>query len=84
MSYEVPQHIAPNKIFIVNFSELEGRLEPEFYRPSIASLEKRIRYLSSHKLKDFALSMAGGIILMLKMEYHFLESKIFKQMENFH
>lgn len=60
MTYEVPQNIAPNKVFIVNFSELEGRLEPEFYRPSIASLEKNIRSLSSHKLKDYALSIAGG------------------------
>lgn len=60
MPYEVPQHIAPNKVFIVNFSELEGRLEPEFYRPSIASLEKHICSLSSHKLRDYALSIAGG------------------------
>lgn len=55
-----PQNIDPNKVFIVNFSELEGRLEPEFYKPSIASLEKRIRSLSSHRLKDYALSIAGG------------------------
>jgi len=60
MSYKVPQHIDPNKVFIVNFSELEGRLEPDFYRPSIASLEKNIRSLSSHKLRDYALSIAGG------------------------
>ena len=60
MPYEVPQHIATNKVFIVNFSELEGRLEPEFYRPSIASLENHIRSLSSHKLRDYALSIAGG------------------------
>jgi hypothetical protein len=60
MSYQVPQNIDPNKIFLVNRSEIEGRLEPEFYRPSIASLEKRIRSLSSHRLKDYALSIAGG------------------------
>lgn len=29
MPYCVPQHIDPNKIFLVNFSELEGRLDPE-------------------------------------------------------
>ena len=60
MSYQVPQNIDPNKTFLVNRSEIEGRLEPEFYRPSIASLEKRIRTLSSHRLKDYALSIAGG------------------------
>ena len=60
MSYQVPQNISKDKIFIINRSEIEGRLEPEFYRPSITSLEKRIRSMSSHKLRDYALSIAGG------------------------
>ena len=58
--YKVPQHIDKNKIFIVQRSEIEGRLEPEFYRPSIADLEKIIRGKSSHKLRDYALSVSGG------------------------
>ena len=58
--YNVPQHIDINKIFIVQRSEIEGRLEPEFYRPSIADLEKIIRGKSSHKLRDYALSVSGG------------------------
>ncbi len=60
MSYQVPQHIDKNKVFIVSRSEIEGRLEPEFYRPSLASLEKQIRRQSSHKLRDYALYLAGG------------------------
>lgn len=60
MSYQVPQHIDKNKIFIVNRSEIEGRLEPEFYKPSIACLETKIRSLSSKKLRHYALSFAGG------------------------
>lgn len=60
MSYQVPQHIDQNKVFIVSRSEIEGRLEPEFYRPSLAALEKQIRRQSSHKLRDYALYMAGG------------------------
>lgn len=61
MSYQVPQHIDKNKIFIVKRSEIEGRLEPEFYKPSIACLEAKIRSLSSKKLRDYALSFAGGV-----------------------
>ena len=34
MSYQVPQHIDPNKVFIVNHSELEGRFDSDFYNPS--------------------------------------------------
>lgn len=60
MSYQVPQHIDKDKIFIVNRSEIEGRLEPEFYRPSIATLEKHIRSLATGRLRDYALYMAGG------------------------
>ena len=60
MSYQVPQHINSDKIFIVNRSEIEGRVEPEFYRPSLSSLEKRIRSLATHKLRDYAISFAGG------------------------
>lgn len=58
--YSVPQHIDNNKIFIVKRSEIEGRLESEFYKPSIADLEKIIREKSSHKLRDYALSISGG------------------------
>ena len=58
--YIVPQHLDNNRIFIVQRSEIEGRLEPEFYKPSISDLEKTIREKSSHKLRDYALSVSGG------------------------
>jgi len=60
MTYQVPHHINKEKIFIINRSEIEGRLEPEFYRPSIATLEKRIRSLATHRLRDYAIYIAGG------------------------
>lgn len=60
MNYQVPQHIDNNKIFIIQRSEIEGRLEAEFYKPSIANLEKTIRKKSSHKLCDYAHSISGG------------------------
>lgn len=58
--YKVPQNIDRNKVFIVQRSEIEGRLEPEFYKPFIADLEKTIREKSSHRLRDYALSISGG------------------------
>lgn len=60
MIYQVPQHINKDKIFIVKKSEIEGRLEPNFYRPSIATLEKKIRSLSSKRLRSYAQSFTGG------------------------
>ena len=60
MAYQVPHNIEHNKVFLVNFSELDGRLEPEYYKPSLYSLEKRIRSLSSKKLRDYVITIAGG------------------------
>ena len=60
MTYQVPQHISKDKIFIVKKSEIEGRLEPNFYKPSIATLERKIRSLSSKRLREYAQSLAGG------------------------
>lgn len=58
--YQVPQYISQDKIFIVKKSDIEGRLEPDFYKPSIASLEKKICSLSTKRLRSFAQSFAGG------------------------
>ena len=58
--YQVPQHISKDKIFIVKKSEIEGRLEPDFYKPSIATLEKKLHSLSTKKLRSYAQSFAGG------------------------
>lgn len=60
MMYKVPEHIDKNKIFIVKRSEIEERLEPEFYKPTIAEIEQNIREKSTKKLRDFALYIAGG------------------------
>lgn len=60
MTYTVPQHIDHDKIFIVKRSEIEGRLEPAFYKPSIACLENKIRQLSKKKIRHYALSFSGG------------------------
>lgn len=48
------------KTFLINRSDIEGRLEPEFYKPSIAEIEQNIRDKSTKKLRDFALYIAGG------------------------
>lgn len=60
MIYSVPRHIDKDKIFIVNRSEIEGRLEPNYYRPSISSLEKKVRSLATKSLRDYAYSISGG------------------------
>lgn len=58
--FQVSQHINKDKVFIVNRSEIEGRLEPNYYRPSISLLEKKVRSLATKRLRNYAFSIAGG------------------------
>ncbi len=57
MPYSVPKNIDPNKIFLVNFSELEGRLDPIYYASNFLH-----RFTQSHsvKLKDVCVSFSSG------------------------
>lgn len=49
-----------NKIFFVNKSEIEGRLDSEYYRPDISEIEAIIRQKSTKNLAHFAYFMASG------------------------
>ncbi len=60
MEYQISHNIDKEKIFLINRSEIEGRLEPNYYRPSISTLENKIRSLSKHRLRDYAISISGG------------------------
>ena len=50
----------PDRIFFINRSDLDGSLDANYYKPSISTLEKLIRCRSTHSLKDYAKSIAGG------------------------
>jgi hypothetical protein len=41
--YNLSGNIDPNKVFLINRSELEGRFEVQYYLPEINLLEKTIR-----------------------------------------
>ena len=58
MSYQVPQHIDSNKIFIVNRSEIEGRLDPLFYTRQFSIIMNKIKecalYKQLHEIAHFS------------------------------
>lgn len=58
MSYQVPQNIDPNKIFLVNRSEIEGRLDPSFYTKHfldiIDEIKKCERYNRLYQIARFS------------------------------
>ncbi len=73
--YKIPQHINPDKIFVINRSELEGRLEPEYYKPSIKNLENIIRNKTNKKLKDYIINISSGATPSIKDEEKFYSNK---------
>ena len=58
--FNLSSSINPNKVFLINRSEIEGRLEAEYYRPEINLLEKKIRKKTSKRLKNFIIKIASG------------------------
>ncbi len=51
MSYQVPQYINGNKIFLVNRSEIKGRLDPSVFKPHFKFVSKAFRNV---KLSEIA------------------------------
>ncbi len=49
--YKIPQHIDNNEIFIINRSEIEGRLDPSVYKPHFKFVSKAFRNV---KLSEIA------------------------------
>lgn len=48
------------EMFLVKSSEIEGRIDIDFYRPNLTEIEKKILAKSKKRLKNFALSMGSG------------------------
>ena len=57
MSYQVPQHIDNNKVFIVNRSEIEKRLDPLYYG---SDFTKFFKHPYSVRLKDVCINFSSG------------------------
>ncbi len=57
MSYQVPQHIDNNKVFIVNRSEIENRLDPLYYG---SDFTKFFKHPYSVQLKDVCINFSSG------------------------
>lgn len=63
MSYQVSQHIDNNKIFIVNRSEIEGRLDAHYNKPMYSKIWQKLFSLSTPltTLKDNCEDIFSGI-----------------------
>jgi type I restriction enzyme, S subunit len=76
MNFALNQNINPDKVFIVPKSEVTGRLDPFFFRPELVTLEDRVSKVTTKRLRDFAVSVAGGATPSTnESETHYTESE---------
>lgn len=60
MSFALSNTVNPNRVFLIQKSELEKRLDAEYYTPSLVALEKKVLAKNPKKLRDYVLSIASG------------------------
>lgn len=59
-TFELCKHIDSKKVFIIQKSQLEGRLDVDFYKPEILELEYKIRDKASGKFSKYIDKIASG------------------------
>jgi type I restriction enzyme, S subunit len=60
MSFKLSSTVNPSKVFIEQKTNVTGRWDPFYFRPELVVLEKRVRKVTPHRLREFVRSMAGG------------------------
>lgn len=58
--YTLPPSLNPSKVFILQKSELEKRLDPFYYVPELLKLEKKILAKTPGKLRNYVINIASG------------------------
>ncbi|KAF5048155.1 Type I restriction modification DNA specificity domain protein [anaerobic digester metagenome] len=60
MNFTLANSVNPNRVFLIRKSELEKRLDAEYYTPSLVALEKKVLAKNPKKLRDYVLGIASG------------------------
>ncbi len=58
--FELSARVDSKKVFIIQSSQLEGRLDVDFYKPEILALEYKVRSKASGKLSKYIAKIASG------------------------
>ncbi|MCC6721482.1 MAG: restriction endonuclease subunit S [Bacteroidia bacterium] len=61
MSYAIQSKtLNPNKVFILQKSEIEKRFDPFYYVPELVELEQKVKNKKPKRLRDYVVSIASG------------------------
>lgn len=58
--YSISKSLNPNRVFILQKSELEKRFDPFYYVPELLELEKKVLAKKPKKLRDYVVSVSSG------------------------
>ena len=58
--FKLSASVDKNKMFILNRSEIEKRLDPFYYIPQIAELEEKVKLHNPKPLRNFVVSVSSG------------------------
>lgn len=74
MKFTSPDSVDVSKVFLTRKSSVNNRWDPFYLRPEIVALEEKVRNVTSHRLRDFVIRMAGGATPSTKQaEIHYTE-----------
>lgn len=59
-NYSISKTINPERVFILQKSQLEKRLDPFYYVPELLELEKKVLAKKPKKLREYVLSISSG------------------------
>jgi restriction endonuclease S subunit len=59
-NYSISSALNPKRVFLLQKSEVEKRLDPFYYIPDLFELEKKILAKKPKKLRDYVLSISSG------------------------
>lgn len=59
--YKVSQNIDPNKIFIINRSEIERRMDPYFYKEEFNGIKQKLKNVCISTIKKESIKIFSGI-----------------------
>lgn len=58
--FELSKKVNPNKVFILKRSDIEKRLDPFYYVPTISELERIVRKHNPKPLRNYVISISSG------------------------
>src|SRR5688572_30790236 len=76
MTFTLSKSANSSRVFLTRKAEMTGRWDPSYFRPELVALEKRVRSVTSNRLRDYVHRMAGGATPSTKeAETHYTENE---------